>query len=288
MNLNQLRVFHAAAREKSFTQAADTLHLTQPGISKHIKDLEESLGVSLFNRAGRRVVLTQAGEILYESTQKVFHIIDETKAKIDDMEFLHGGCLRIGASVTLGIYVLLPFIKAFRDKYPKIEIKLDVSLSQEVVDKVLSHSLDIGFIGARVEDERLAVEEFLDDELILILPADHRWVGRKVLDIHELEAETFLQSRSGSGTRTILDERFGELGMTMSSMEFGHTEAIKRAVEAGLGVSIVSRAVVKRELESGTLKTARLKGINLKRKFYYTYRKDSYLSKAAQAFLSLT
>lgn len=287
MNLNQLNVFHVAAAEKSFTRTAEKLHLTQPGISKHIKNLEDFFGVPLFDRAGKRVILTRAGEILYEATQKVFCIMDETKQKIDDLESLTTGSLRIGASITLGIYVLLPVVKEFRDRYPKIEVGLDVCLSRQVVEKVLSHGLDIGFIGAAVEDKRLVVKEFIDDELILIFPARHRWGDRKVVDIHELETETFLRSQSGSGTRTVLDERFKELGISLKAMELGHTESVKRAVEAGLGVSIVSRAVAARELTTGQLKTARLKGFNLARKFYYTYRRDSYVSKAVSAFLSI-
>ena len=287
MNLNQLNVFHVAATEKSFTRAAEKLHLTQPGISKHIRNLEELLGVPLFDRAGKRIILTRAGEILFEATRKIFCIMDETKQKIDDMESLKAGSLRIGASITLGIYVLLPVIKEFRDRYPKIEVGLDVCLSREVVEKVLSHSLDIGFIGAAVEDKRLVVEEFIDDELVLIFPARHKWADRKVVDIHELESETFLRSQPGSGTRTVLDERFKELGISMTAMELGHTESVKRAVEAGLGVSIVSRAVAARELTAGQLKTARLKGLDLRRTFYYTYRRDSYVSKAVSAFLSI-
>lgn len=287
MNFNQLQVFHIAAGENSFTRAADKLHLTQPGISKHIKDLEESYGTPLFDRVGRRLVLTQAGEILYEATQKIFHIIDETKTKINDLDFLYTGHLRIGASITLGIYVLLPFIKEFKNLYPAIEVLLDVSLSKEVVDKVTSNRLDIGFLGAPVEDERLIMEEFIDDELILILPPNHKWVHRKIIDIDELKSEPFLLSRSGSGTRTILEDRLRKLGITMKAMELGHTESIKRAVEAGLGVSILSKTVVERELSLGHLKTVKLKGINLKRKFYYAYHKDKYLSKAVKALLSL-
>jgi DNA-binding transcriptional LysR family regulator len=287
MNLNQLKVFHAAAEEKSFTRAANKLCLTQPGISKHIKDLEKYYGVPLFDRVGKKIVLTQAGDILYKATDKIFSLIDEAKKKIDDLEYLYTGHLRIGASITLGIYVLLPFIKDFRSRYPQIDVLLDVSLSREVEEKVLNHCLDIGFIGAPAEDERLVVEEFINDELILIFHPEHRWAGRKVVRVHELESELFLLSKSGSGTRAILEERFRDIGIKINGTEMGHTESVKRAVEAGLGVSILSKTVVVRELGMGWLKTAPLKGINLKRRFYYTYHRDKYLSKMVKEFLAL-
>jgi DNA-binding transcriptional LysR family regulator len=287
MNLNQLKVFHVAAEEKSFTRAAKKLCLTQPGISKHIKDLEKNYGVPLFDRVGKKIILTQAGDILFKVTAKIFSLIDEAKKKIDDLEHLHAGHLHIGASITLGIYVLLPFIKDFKSRNPQVDVLLDVSLSREVEEKVLNHCLDIGFIGAPTEDERLVVEEFIDDELILVFPPEHRWAGRKVVKIHDLESEPFILSKSGSGTRAILEDRFRNIGIKINGTEIGHTESVKRAVEAGLGVSILSKAVVERELGMGWLKTAPLGGINLKRRFYYIYHKDKYLSKTVKAFLSL-
>lgn len=287
LNINQLRIFHVAAEEQSFTRAAEKLHLTQPGISKHIKGLEEYFATPLFDRLGRKSSLTAAGEILYEATQRIAQIIEESGKKIGDLESETMGQLRIGASITLGIYILLPYVKRFRNRFPKAELSVDISLSREVEEKVLGNQLDLGFIGTAANDSRLVSGRFLDDEMVLVMQADHPWSRRKTIRIRDIANEPFLVSLPGSGTRAILQDRFHQLGIEPRIIELGHTESIKRAVEAGLGISILSRAVVERELKMGWLKTARLTDIDLKRRFYYVYRKGKYLSKAVRSFLAL-
>lgn len=287
LNLNLLRIFHATAEEESFTRAAERLHLTQPGISKHIKGLEEYLSAPLFDRLGRKSSLTQAGKILYEGTQRIFQIIEDSRKTIDDLECDTLGQLRIGASMTLGIYILLPYVKRFRTHFPKVDISVGISVSREIEENVLNNNLDLGFIGAPSNNTRLVAEKLLDDELVLVLPADHPWSRRKAVSVRELMDEPFLISQPGSGTRTILEERFRRMRMAPRFIELGHTESVKRAVEAGLGISILSRAVVERDLKQGWLKTTKLQGINLERRFYYIHLKGKYISKAARAFLAL-
>lgn len=287
LNINLLRVFHVAAEQGSFTRAAEKLHLTQPGVSKHIKGLEEYFATPLFDRLGRRLSLTQAGRILYEATEKLFEIIEQLKQQIGDLEDAATGELRIGASMTLGIYVLLPYVKLFQTRFPGAEISVDISLSRKVEENVLNNVLDLGFVGSPVDDARLVEGKLFDDELVLVMPTDHRWGGRTRVRVRELDSEPFLVAQPGSGTRTTLEERFRKLGVAPRMIELGHTESIKRAVESGLGVSILSRSVVQRELKLGWLKTADLQGVNLQRRFYYIHRKGKYLSKAAKAFLSI-
>jgi DNA-binding transcriptional LysR family regulator len=287
LNFNQLWIFHTTAEEKSFTRAAVRLHLTQPGVSKHIKGLEEYFGTPLFDRIGRRPALTTSGEILYEATQRIFDILRDSRERMNDLESNNMGQLRIGASITLGIYILLPYVKQFKKQYPQIDLSMDISLSREVEENVEVNRLDLGFIGAPTKNNQLIAGKLFKDELVLVLPADHPWKDRKTVRISDIGSELLLVSKQGSGTRAILDERFRELGISPHLVELGHTESIKRAVETGLGISILSKAVVERELKMGWLKTIRLTGVNLKRQFYYVYRKDKYLSKAVDAFLSL-
>jgi DNA-binding transcriptional LysR family regulator len=287
LNINLLRIFHVAAEEESFTRAAERLHLTQPGISKHIKGLEEYFSTPLFDRLGRKSSLTQAGSILHEATHRIFQIIDDSKKTIDDL-----GCgtlaqLRIGASITLGIYILLPYVKQFRAHFPNADISVNISVSRKVEEDVLNNRLDLGFIGAPSNNAMLVAGKLLDDELVLILPADHPWSRRKTVSIREINHKPFIISQPGSGTRTILEDRFRKIQITPRFIELGHTESVKRAVEAGLGISILSKAVVERELKQGWLKTAKLQGINLERRFFYIHRKGKYISKTANAFLSL-
>lgn len=289
MNLNLLRIFHSAAKLGNFTRAAKELHLTQPGISKHIKELERCYGTRLFDRLGKKVMLTQAGEILYRTTGDIFNLISESKARIDDLQGLARGKLSIGSSITIGTYMLPELLVKFREKYPGVEIKLDISFSQQTVDKVLDNSLEIGFVGHYEQDKRLIVTPFKTDQMVLVLSAKHEWAGRKKsVRLPELLDQPFLLSRQGSGTRIVLEELFKDKGVTLKkTMEFGTTEGIKQAVAANLGISILSRHVVFKELASGAIKTIPLKGMDLKRNLYLVRRKDRYLSEAAQAFLNL-
>ncbi|MBP8979767.1 MAG: LysR family transcriptional regulator [Syntrophobacterales bacterium] len=285
-HLNLLKVFHVTAREGSFTRAAAALFITQPGISKHIRDLEEHYGTRLFDRLGKRVVLTQAGKIVFAKTEAIFTMIEQMKAEIDDLEILRGGALKIGASMTIGVYVLPTVLRKFRDTYPLVEIDLDVSLNRHVEENLLRNSVDLGFLGAPTADPRLMSGPFMTDELVVIVPAGHAWACRDAVSPHDLLNETYVVSREGSGTRRIAAARLAEKGIVLTrTMEFGHTEAVKKAVEAGLGIGILSRLAVAREERLGLIKSLPLEQVELTREFFFAYRKDKYLNRAAKAFL---
>ena len=286
MNLNQLRVFHSVAKLQSFTRAVDVLCLTQPGISKHIKQLEAHYGVRLFDRLGKKVILTQAGEVLFDKTEVMFEQLNEAKVQIDDMKSLTGGKIGIGASFTIGVHVLPKLLGAFIRRYPSIKISTDISLSQEIEGKVLSNSLDVGFVGHAVRDERLSLHRFLTDELAVIVPSDHRWAKRKTIQAHQLVDEPFLISREGSGTRRAIEERLGSKGIALNRiMEFGNTECVKKAVEAGLGISVISKYAIAREVSFGLIRSIRLTGVETRRDFYIIYLRDKYLNNLVKAFL---
>lgn len=285
-NFNQLRVFHVTAKVQSFTRAAEALFLTQPGISKYIKELEEYYGTRLFERMGKKVFLTQAGEILYGKTETIFNMIDQVKVEIDELQGLNRGILNIGASITIGIYILPGVLGRFRSMYPKIDVRLDIALSRQVAEMLLDNSIDFGFLGAPVHDDRLILSPFYEDELVLIVPGNHEWAQRDTIEPHDLMSCLFIFSGRGSGTRAVIEERFGRMGIALkNTMEFGHTEAVKKAVEAGLGVSIVSKATISREEHLGMLRTLNISGVNLQRTFYFAYRKEKYLSNLDKTFL---
>jgi DNA-binding transcriptional LysR family regulator len=286
MNLNQLRVFHVAARLKSFTRAAEKLYLTQPGISKHIRQLEEYYGVKLFDRIGKKVLLTQAGEILLETTKSVFDQIDEAKLKMDDLRGLRGGKLTIGASVTVGIYLLPGVLSRFTLKYPDVFLSTDISLSGEVAEKVLTNRNDIGIVGHTVRDDRLDTNPFMTDRLMVIVPCHHEWSTRKTIRPHDLIHHTFIVAGEGSGTRKTVEDLLKAKGVVLKrKMEFGNTEGVKKAVEAGLGVSIVSEYAIAREVFQHQLCAIPISGFNTKRDFNVIYLKEKYLSEPARAFL---
>ena len=288
LNLNQLRIFQAVAEARSFTRAAELVHLTQPGISKHIKQMEEHYGAPLFDRLGKKVALTEAGEILSEATREIMASLTAAEQRIGELKGLHGGKLVLGASFPLGIYVLPGILAAFRKQYPAVEVTVDISLSEKIVAKVLANKLDLGLITPGANDPRLFARQFMTDELIAIAPRNHRWASKKRIRPQELLGETFIVSARGAGTRAVVEERLKEMGIVLSNVvDFGNVEGVKRAVEAGLGVSIQARSVVEREISAGSLTGLALAGVDAKLARFYIRRKDKHLSHAAQAFLAL-
>jgi DNA-binding transcriptional LysR family regulator len=289
MNLNLLNVFHAAAKEGSFTRAALELHLTQPGVSKHIKELERCYGTRLFDRVGKKVLITQAGEILYRTTGDIFKALSQAQARIDDLRGLATGILSIGSSITIGTHILPELLVEFREKHPDVELKLDIAPSRQTVDKVLDYTLEIGFIGHVEQDKRLMVTPLMTDQMLLIVSPKHEWRERtEPVHLQTLVDQTFLLPREGSGTRMVVDSLVEEAGVTLKkTMVLGTSEGVMHAVAAGLGVSILSEHMVRKSVAAGVIKAVRLEGIDLKRYLYLVRHKDRYLSEAAQAFLKL-
>ncbi len=288
INLGQLRIFQAVAQARSFTRAADVVHLTQPGVSKHIKQMEEYYGIPLFDRLGKKVALTQAGEILFEATQGIMVSITTAEQRIEELKGLHGGKLVLGASFSIGIYVLPGVLAAFRKQYPAVEVTLDISLSDKIVAKILANKLDLGLVSREAHDRRLASREFMTEELIAIAPANHPWANKKRVKPQQLQGETFIVAAKGAGTRAVVEERLKAKDIVLKNVvDFGNTEGVKRAVEVGLGVSIQSQSVVQREISAGSLTGVSLAGMDAKLANFYICRKDKHLSHAAQAFLAL-
>ena len=288
INLDQLRVFAAVAQARSFTRAAEAVHLTQPGVSKHIKQMEEYFDVPLFDRLGKKVALTQAGEILFEATQGIMASITTAEQRIEELNGLRGGKLLVGASFPIGIYLLPRVLAAFRKQYPAVDVTLDISLSERVVAKIVTNKLDVGLISHDTADARLTVREFMTDRLIAIAPVNHRWAKKKRIRPQDLLGETFIVAARGAGTRAVVEERLQEKGIALQNViDFGNTEGVKRAVEVGLGVSIQSRSVVRREISERSLSGHSLAGIDDKLAYFYAYRNDKHLSNAAKAFLAL-
>jgi len=288
LNLNQLRVFHAVATGLSFTRASEELNLTQPGISKHIKELEGYYGTRLFDRLGKKVALTHAGKILFTATEDIFNSIKESKAKIDDLRGLASGKLDIGANISIGIYILPEILVKFRNKYPGIEMKVDLSECHDLVEKLINNTLEIGFLCEYSDHKKLVTKEFKPDHLVLIVSKKHKWAKRKTpVSLQDLVDQPFVIPKQGAGSREILEDLLGKAGITLRNpIEFGNIEGIKKAVESDLGISIISKHVALRELAAGLIKSISLTGVDLKRKFYVAYRKDKYLSQAARAFLA--
>ena len=288
INLDQLRIFQAVAETQSFTRAAVAVHLTQPGISKHIKQMEEYYGVPLFDRLGKKVALTQAGEILLEATREIMVSITAAEQRIQELKGLRGGKLTLAASFPIGIYFLPSILATFRRQYAAVAVSLDISLHERIVARILANKVDLGLVSHEVDDARLTSSEFMTDELVLIVPRSHRWARKRSIKPKELLAETVIVAARGAGIRAVVEERLREQSVALKNvLDFGNLEGVKRAVEVGLGVSIQPKTVVQREISDGSLAAVSVSGMDAKLKYFCVYRKDKHLSNAVRAFIGL-
>jgi DNA-binding transcriptional LysR family regulator len=288
INLDQLRIFQAAAQTQSFTRAAAMVHLTQPGISKHIRQMEDYFGVPLFDRARRKVELTQAGRILLEATQEIMMTIDAAERRIDDLKGLRGGKLRLGSSFPVGVYILPRVLAKFRKRYPAVEVTLEIMVSDAVGPKLLANEIDLGLVSSDPHNPQLTTRAFFTDELVAIVPRLHPWAAKKRIQVQELAKETFILAARGAGTRTVLEERLRAKGIVLPNiLDFGNLEGVKHAVEAGLGVSVQARSVVQREVAAGSLRAAKLSGIDTGIQFFSAWRKNAHLTHSAQALVEV-
>jgi DNA-binding transcriptional LysR family regulator len=286
LNLNQLRVFHAAATLKSFTLAADAVHLTQPGISKHIRELEEFYGIRLFERRARSIALTHAGEILLAATQQITVCLEKAERQLKELGNAPSR-LALAATFTVGLHILPRRLAVFRQKHPEIETTLDIFPAKMIEEKLLKDSFDVGLTGHKINHRSLVAVEFFSDELVAIVSPQHPWASRnRKVRPAELRNEPFVGAAADSGTRLVVEERLRRNGVKLTKVaDFGNMEAVKRAVEAGLGVSILSRSVIQRELSAGNLRMLPLAGRTMCRKFFLVHRKEKYLSPAARVFI---
>lgn len=286
MNLNQLRIFYFAAKYGSFSAAAEALFVTQPAVTKQIQQLQAAHGVKLLNRFGKKMVLTDAGEALYSFADKIFQIESQAEENLRDFQQRKSGRLRIHASESFGAYYLPFIINPFRKKYPKIHIAVNIFTNEQIVENTIRLENDLGFISSSLEHKKLVVHEILEDRLILIVPLSHPFAREKVLDPWKLEGQSIIMHEKESASRNIVDEFLRRNNLFVSvTLELSNNEAIKRAVEQGLGLSLISENVVREEIKRKKLKPIPLADPTLKRKFYLIYHKDKYLSQPFQMFV---
>ncbi len=286
MHLNQLWVFYHVAKHKSFSLAAGALCLSQPSVSNQIKFMEDSYGLKLFERFGRNIGLTSTGEVLYTYAEQIFKLTKEADSVIKEIRGMKSGGIKISASHTLGAYYLPDIIDLFKKKYPMVEIQMNVGYTQMVVESILTFKSDLGLIGQSVTHPNIVAIPLWDEELVLIVPPNHPFTRCPSVSISQLRDQPFIMSEKGSGVRSITDEILSGKGPSPRIiMELGENEAIKHAVASGLGITIISAMVARRELEAGVLKAARLSGARIMRQFFIIHHSDKYLSDLIRAFM---
>ncbi len=290
MNLNQLKVFCEVVERKGFTRAAEALYLTQPAVSRQVQELEKYFGLELFEQIGKRIYPTEAGNILYRCSREIFHRLDDLDVEMNQLKGLKAGHLRLAASATAGTYLLPQLLGNFKRKYPGVEVSLEIhNTSQQVEQRLLEHQqLDLGVTERPVAEEPLYSEPFDTDQLVIVVSADNPLGDRESISASELQGERFVLREVGSGTRDILDEELQRLNLRVKQvMELGSTAAVKEAVIAGLGISVVSVRAIGLEVAAGLLKPVNCPEIKLTREFRYVHHRDRRLSRAATAFLQL-
>lgn len=283
----RLQVFHTVARLLSFTKAAETLHMTQPAVTFQVRQLEEYFNTRLFDRTHNRISLTEAGEKVYEYADKIFELYAQMENAVREMTGEVSGSLTIGASTTIAEYMLPALLGNFRAKYPDVTIHLKVSNTDGIVSMVENNTIDLGVVEAPVSNKNLVVDECRRDQLVAILPPDHPKAKSKTIKLTELMDHPYICREEGSGTREVIAEYIhsvkgaGELNVVM---ELGSPESVKGAVEAGMGISVVSRATIQKELKLGTLVAIELDP-PLERPFSFVHQKQKFRLRVMEELL---
>lgn len=270
----RLKVFRVVARHLNFSRAAEELLLTQPAVTQQIKALEDEYGVPLFDRTGGRIALTPAGQSLLPYAQKLKTISDEAYEKVMSAAGNHAGNLALGASQTIGQYLLPNLVAAFLRENPRVTITAVSGNTDEMLEALAAHRIQLAMIEGPGLRKDIHSEPFMEDELVLVVPASHEWADQEI-GIEALRKVPLLIREFGSGSRRVVEAALAKAGLKKkdlrTAMELDSTEGLLSAVEAGLGVTFVSRWAVRNQLALGTLRLARVKDLRLARKFSIVY-----------------
>ncbi|THF74244.1 LysR family transcriptional regulator [Cohnella fermenti] len=289
LNIHQLHIFYAVAERGSFSAAAQTLHMTQPAVTMQIQALEERFGVKLLQRSTKKLVLTEAGHCLLPQARKAFDLMRETDqlmAKyVDNLK----GRLHFAASLTIGEYVLPRLLGPFLLRYPEVSVSMQVMNTSEIVESIANQGMAFGLVEASTDDDAVITEPVMNDELMLVVPSGHPFAAREEVSLEEAIAEPLVLRERGSGTRQVVVEELERHGVQEEKLrivsDFGSNGAVKSAVEAGLGLSVLSVWSIKNEAALGLLKPIRVRDVFFRRQFYAVRSKASDLPMNAVVLL---
>lgn len=291
--LQQLRILKAVASEKSFTRAAEILFVSQPSLSKQIKTLEHRLGILLFNRENNTITLTEAGKVFLQYSERILALCEESCRAVNDVKNGDRGSLTVGASQTIGTYLMPRVLALFAQNYPQINIKVQVDSTRIIAKNVMNQEIDIAVVGGDIPEElkkNLEIESFVEDELILIIPKSHPFAikKKKIINKDDLYHLNFITLNSNSTIRKFIDDILIqnqiEIKQFNSIMQLNSIEAIKTAVSLGLGVAFVSSSAIEKEIELKTLDIIKIENIKITRTLSIITNPESYHSKAFELF----
>jgi LysR family transcriptional regulator, transcriptional activator of the cysJI operon len=288
MEVRDLRVFLSVSKHLNYTRAGEEINLSQPSVSVRIRQLETELRVKLFEQLGKKVVLTDAGQLLVPYANRVMAAVDDAHHAIDELQGLERGSLRIGASTTPGMYLVPQVVARFIRSHPRIDLHLRIKDTREVEDGVLSNEFDFGFVGGHLAAGEVSAVPWLTDELLLVVSPTHRLAGKKTVKKQDLQRERFIVRESGSATRATIVSQLQQANFDLEAViEMENPESIKKAVQSGLGIAFISKFAIATELTAKTLTAIRVRDLAINRELKIVQRKDKHLSRAALAFIEM-
>ncbi|ETA79760.1 LysR family transcriptional regulator [Youngiibacter fragilis] len=286
MTLRHLRIFVKVCETGSVTLAGEELFIAQPSVSLAISELESYYGIKLFDRISRRLQITESGKFFLQYATHITGLFDEMEKGLKNIDAT--GTIRIGSSVTIGNHLLPGYIKAFREIYPEIRIEAVVDNSDRIEEHVLKNRLDFALVEGSVHSEYITGKRFMDDDLVVICSKDHILAGRDSVSPRELSSMDLLLRERGSAGRETLEGIFSAFGFEVRpTFESISTQAIVRAIEAGLGVSFLPYLLVKEDIEKGMVRMLKLEGASFERHFSIIHHKNKFITPGMQAFMDL-
>jgi len=288
MNLNQLKIFYMAAKRGNLSAAAEELFITQPAVTKGIQRLQEFYEIKFVDHIGKKLILTDAGEALYEIAEKIFELESQAEDSVRNFQQRKKGHIRILSSESFGDYYLPQIIVPFSKAHPLIRISMNILPTELVVENTASLNNDIGFISYPVENKKLVVREVLQDQLVIITPRKHPLSKKRRLNARDLENQMIIMHEFGSAPRQAIEQYVRSNNISVKiPLELSSNRAIKRAVEDGIGMALISRKVASEEIQAKRLKAIPLSDLSMNRKFYMVHHKDKYITESLQRFIDM-
>lgn len=284
ISLRQIQIFQTVAQTENFTRAAEVLHMTQPAVSMQVKQLEDNVGLSLFERHGKRIVMTTAGKAMHSYACEISTKYQGMVETLEELKNIHQGYIKVSAATT-SIYFVTRMLASFSKIYEGITVSLDITNRKTLVEQLQNYEADLVVMGEPPANLDLHSQQLMCNPLVMIAPPSHTLAKHKNIPIADIVAEKFVVREPGSGTRAAIERFFAEHGHTFSStLEMSSNESIKYSVIAGLGLGIVSLHSIKLELESNSLVMLDVEGFPIERYWHIITRDGKWLSPAAQAF----
>jgi len=289
MNLYHLKTFYHTAKFKSFTKAADELCITQPAVTRQIQELQSNYDLILFNRVGKKIILTDAGESLYSLAEKIFELETQVEESIRDYQQQKSGKISVVTTETFGAFYLPGIVLDFYKKYPEIYISVLTLTDVYVIDSISKLSNDLGFISKEIIHPKIVVKEILKEEIVLVTHPGSPLAKKSKLEPSELNNLPFIMPEIGCGSRKVISDfkKRHNIGFNVVC-DFSNNDAIKELVREGMGITLISRNAVQNDIRKGDLVSIDVDDPNLVRRFYLTYHKEKYFTKSIAEFIATT